>query len=104
MASDAPRGQARKATEEDKLQLLQKYDAWVFDLDGTLWKGNTLIDGVVQVLSLLKRLGKTIIYVTNNSTKSRSSYAKKLEALGLPVQVLYSTWFACQFWRCQITR
>jgi hypothetical protein len=30
------------------------YDTWVFDCDGTLWRGNTLIDGAKEALQLLR--------------------------------------------------
>jgi len=31
-----------------------KYDTWVFDCDGTLWKGSTLIEGCKEALQLLR--------------------------------------------------
>lgn len=33
-------------------------------------------------------LGKQIIFVTNNSTKSRADYQKKLQAMGIPAEVV----------------
>ncbi|KAF8065853.1 PGLP2 [Scenedesmus sp. PABB004] len=66
------------------LQLLAAHDCWVFDLDGTLWRGSELIDGVVEALQLLLRLGKQVLYLTNNSMHSRARYAQKCAALGLP--------------------
>lgn len=30
------------------------------------------------------QLGKQVVFVTNNSTKSRADYKKKLEKLGIP--------------------
>ncbi len=43
-----------RATEEEKLELLQKYSAFVFDLDGTLWCGTALVPGASEVLDLLR--------------------------------------------------
>ena len=43
-----------RATEEEKLELLQKYSAFVFDLDGTLWCGTALVHGASEVLDLLR--------------------------------------------------
>lgn len=43
-----------RATEEEKLEILSKYQAFVFDLDGTLWKGTQLISGAAEVLDLLR--------------------------------------------------
>jgi ribonucleotide monophosphatase NagD (HAD superfamily) len=35
-------------------------------------------------------LGKQVVFVTNNSTKSRADYRKKLEGLGIPSNVVSS--------------
>eukprot|EP00878_Enallax_costatus_P003473 GHUV01003686.1.p1 GENE.GHUV01003686.1~~GHUV01003686.1.p1 ORF type:complete len:326 (+),score=73.40 GHUV01003686.1:386-1363(+) len=78
---------AGRCSDEDMLGMLQDYDCWVFDLDGTIWRGNELIDGAVEVLQLLRRLGKKVLYMTNNSMKSRSSYLGKFEQLGVPAHV-----------------
>lgn len=37
------------------------------------------------------RLGKQVVFVTNNSTKSRADYRKKLEGLGIPSTVVSLT-------------
>ncbi|GIZ03392.1 4-nitrophenylphosphatase [Caerostris extrusa] len=54
------------------------------DCDGVLWMGNEAIPGVADAVHALKKWGKHIIYVTNNSTKSRDEYLKKCETLGYP--------------------
>jgi len=36
---------------------------------------------------MLRSLGKRIVFVTNNSTKSRADYAKKIQALGIAADV-----------------
>lgn len=58
-------------------------EAFVFDLDGVIWIGGALIDGVKEALDMLRRLGKAIIFATNNSTKRRAEVAAKLRELGL---------------------
>lgn len=35
--------------------------------------------------------GKQVVFVTNNSTKSRADYRKKLEGLGIPSTVVSDT-------------
>ncbi|KAF2286399.1 hypothetical protein GH714_016819 [Hevea brasiliensis] len=52
---------------------------------GVIWKGDKLIDGVPQTLDMLRSRGKRLVFVTNNSTKSRKQYGKKFETLGLNV-------------------
>ncbi|KAH6574396.1 hypothetical protein BASA50_003787 [Batrachochytrium salamandrivorans] len=69
------------------METISKYDTFLLDCDGVIWLGNTLIPGVVQTLALLRSMGKSILFVTNNSTKSRGEYQKKFESLGLQASV-----------------
>lgn len=50
-----------RATEEEKLELLAKYSAFVFDLDGTLWCGTALVPGAAEVLDLLRYQVKALL-------------------------------------------
>ncbi|OMP05193.1 2-phosphoglycolate phosphatase, eukaryotic [Corchorus capsularis] len=76
--------------------LLDSVDAFLFDCDGVIWKGDKLIDGVPQTLDLLRSKGKKLVFVTNNSTKSRTQYAHKFTSLGLSVtqDEIFSSSFA----------
>jgi len=68
-------------------ELLDKYDTWMFDCDGVLWRGDGLIDGAVEVLQVLRSQKKRILFVTNNATKSRRNYKKKFDGLGIEAHV-----------------
>jgi 4-nitrophenyl phosphatase len=46
--------QLNTQTPERYQELLDKYDTWMFDCDGVLWLGDRAIDGVVDVLRLLR--------------------------------------------------
>ncbi|KAF5839372.1 HAD-like domain-containing protein [Dunaliella salina] len=74
---------SRPASDEEKLSVLQKFAGFIFDLDGTVWYGNNLIPGAAEVLELLRQQGKKIWFVTNNSSKTRATYVKKLTQLGV---------------------
>ncbi|PFH57511.1 hypothetical protein XA68_14914 [Ophiocordyceps unilateralis] len=63
---------------------IDSFDTFLFDCDGVLWSGDHVFDGVPETLALLRSKGKRTIFVTNNSTKSRQEYARKLESLGIP--------------------
>ncbi|KAK9681419.1 hypothetical protein RND81_10G000900 [Saponaria officinalis] len=78
------------------ISLLESVDAFVFDCDGVIWKGDQLIDGVAETLSMLRSKSKAIVFVTNNSTKSRAQYAAKFISLGIPVSQdeIFSSSFA----------
>ncbi|KAJ7201101.1 HAD-like domain-containing protein [Mycena pura] len=78
---------ARLSSATDYAALLDKYDTWMFDCDGVLWHGDRLIEGAVDVLSLLRRQKKKVLFVTNNATKSRKSYKGKFDQLGVEAHV-----------------
>tara|TARA_A100001234_G_scaffold29210_1_gene22760 strand:+ start:128 stop:376 length:249 start_codon:yes stop_codon:yes gene_type:complete len=51
------------------------------DLDGTIFKGQTLIDGVREGLIEIINEGIEIYYTTNNSSQTPSEIKNKLEDL-----------------------
>ena len=61
---------------------LNSFDTILTDCDGVLWTGSFAIDGSPEVIQAFRKLGKKVIYVTNNSTKSRKEYLKKVTDLG----------------------
>ena len=71
-------------------------EAFIFDCDGVIWRGDALIDGVPETLDMLREAGKKLIFVTNNATKSREGYKAKFTSLGLDVaaEEIYSSSFA----------
>ncbi|KAL9996783.1 putative phosphoglycolate phosphatase [Helianthus debilis subsp. tardiflorus] len=76
--------------------LLDSVECFLFDCDGVIWKGDTLIDGVPLTLEMLRSKGKKLVFVTNNSTKSRKQYAHKFQSLGIQVteEEIFSSSFA----------
>ncbi|KAJ3490611.1 hypothetical protein NLI96_g1302 [Meripilus lineatus] len=75
------------SSKEDYTNLLDKYDTWLFDCDGVLWEGDRLIDGATEVLGILRRQKKSVLFVTNNATKSRKNYKKKFDKLSVEAHV-----------------
>ena len=56
-----------------------------------------MIDGIPETLAKLRKAGKKMFFVTNNSTKSRAGYKKKFDGLGLteiPAEEIFSSSFA----------
>ena len=43
------------SSPDEYAKLLDKYDTWLFDCDGVLWRGDHLIEGVTEVLDMLRR-------------------------------------------------
>ncbi|KAI4311854.1 hypothetical protein MLD38_036717 [Melastoma candidum] len=82
--------------------LLDSVDAFLFDCDGVIWRGDSLIDGVAETLSFLRSKGKKLVFVTNNSRKSRRQYSKKFQSLAISVsedEIFTSSFAAAMFLR-----
>lgn len=91
---------AQLLSPQNVTYLFDSVDAFLFDCDGVIWKGDKLIDGVPQTLEMLRSKGKKLVFVTNNSTKSRRQYAKKFQSLGIEVsedEIFSSSFAAAMF-------
>ncbi|KAF8064922.1 HAD-like domain-containing protein [Lyophyllum atratum] len=96
----------RLSTAQQYAALLDKYDTWMFDCDGVLWHGDRLIDGAVDVLEMLRRKGKKVLFVTNNATKSRKSYKGKFDQLGVQAHVdeIYGSAYAAAIYLSTVVK
>ncbi|XP_048854793.1 pyridoxal phosphate phosphatase [Brienomyrus brachyistius] len=54
----------------------------LFDCDGVIWNGEKAVAGATEVVSLLKKQGKNVFFVTNNCTRPRDIYVQKFSRLG----------------------
>ncbi len=44
---------------------------WILDLDGVVWLSDTVIPGVPEAVTRLRKAGHTILFLTNNSSRWR---------------------------------
>lgn len=75
-------------------QRLKSKKVVFLDLDGTIYLGNRLIDGADQFLELLGRNKIPYYFLSNNSSRSKQDYVKKLADLGIEAhkeQIVLST-------------
>ena len=56
---------------------------FLLDMDGTIYLDEQLFDGTLDFLAHVKAIGGRAMYLTNNSSKSVSSYVDKLQRLGI---------------------
>ena len=70
-------------TDEQIRERLAPIKCFLLDMDGTFYLGDKLIEGSLDFLDALKRTGRTARFLTNNSSKSASVYANKLEKMGV---------------------
>ena len=57
--------------------------AFIFDLDGCVYTGNTLVPGVKDWLQELRAGGRKILFLTNNSREAGDDLLAKLTRLGV---------------------
>jgi hypothetical protein len=48
-------------------------DTFLLDCDGVLWRGGVGIPGVSESVEAIRAAGKRVLFVTNNSTKTRAT-------------------------------
>ena len=63
------------------IELLDK-QLYIFDLDGTLYVGDRNLPGATQTIERLRDLGKKVLFLTNNSSRSRKTYVTRLRDMG----------------------
>jgi len=76
--------------------LLDKYDCFIFDCDGVLWHGMTVLNGVPKFLDTLRNHNKRVAFMTNNATKTRQMLLGHFLKLGLHAEMseVYGSAFA----------
>ena len=60
------------------------YGAYIFDLDGTIYLGDSLLPGALETVTAVRAAGRRTIFLSNNPTRTRQDYASKLSRLGIP--------------------
>ncbi len=59
------------------------FEGVVLDLDGTVYRGNEVVSGVIDAIAGLRRRGIETLFFSNNPTKSQEAYADHLGRLGI---------------------
>ena len=65
--------------------LLKNKKLFTFDLDGTIYLGEHLIPGVDKTIQKILNRGNEIKFISNNSSRNKSYYSKKLNSMGIKV-------------------
>jgi HAD superfamily hydrolase (TIGR01450 family) len=67
----------------NKIGKFKKNRLFLVDLDGTIYLGNQPINGAKKFYNKMKNLGKHVYFLSNNSSKSKLDYVKKLKSMGI---------------------
>jgi len=76
------------------------FKGFIFDLDGTVYRGDSLIPGAERVIRLLRERGKKVAFLSNKPLQTREDYASKLTRLGIPThpdEVINSTFVMAHY-------
>ncbi len=64
-------------------RLVAKAKTFLLDLDGTVYIEGALIGDMKNTLTALRESGRRLVYLTNNSSKTKEDYIARLSALGI---------------------
>jgi phosphoglycolate/pyridoxal phosphate phosphatase family enzyme len=60
------------------------FDAYIFDLDGTVYLGDALLPNARRAITTIRGARKRTVFLSNNPTHTRFDYSRMLTRLGLP--------------------
>lgn len=64
---------------------LENIEAFILDIDGVVYVGESSIKGSTEAVKDLKRKGKKLGFLTNNSTETREAYQQRFSGIGLDI-------------------
>ncbi len=63
--------------------LSERYDPFLFDLDGVLYRGAEPVPGATEALAALRLAGRRVAFVTNNSARTPAAVTERLRGVGI---------------------
>ena len=66
--------------------MFNKYDSFIFDLDGTIYTENKLIPNADKTINYIKELGKKVVFISNKTTGSSYDYFLLLKSFNINVE------------------
>jgi len=67
------------------LEIIRDKKAFICDMDGVIYHGNRLLDGVKEFIEWLQANGKEYLFLTNSSERSPMELQQKLARLGVTI-------------------
>ncbi|MFC1997979.1 HAD-IIA family hydrolase [Chloroflexota bacterium] len=72
-------------TTDRETDKIKQIECFIFDMDGTIYLGGDLLPGAAEIVNYLLDQEIPFYFLTNNSSRSKLDYVKKLTAFELPV-------------------
>lgn len=67
-------------------EMLEHKKLFIFDMDGTVYLGDSVFPFAVEYVKKLKAGGKEVLFFTNNASTDKEHYYKKLTGMGFPIR------------------
>jgi len=80
--------------------LLERFDVFLFDLDGVVYLGDELLPHARESLARLRSVGKMVLFLTNDPRPTRSEAARRLARLGVEAhqrEIFASGWATARY-------
>ena len=71
------------------IELLQKKEAFICDMDGVIYHGNKLLDHVTEFVDWLRANNKKFLFLTNSSERSPRELCQKMARMGLSIPEIH---------------
>lgn len=68
------------------MEKLRNCRLFLLDMDGTLYLGDSVLNGAIEFVERLAKSGRGYVYLTNNSSRAGEDYIKRLRSLGFPCE------------------
>ncbi len=69
-----------------KLSSIKNKGVFIFDLDGTVYVGDKAIPSAANLIFHLRKKGKKVFFMSNNSSKSKQEYISKLMSMDITAE------------------
>ncbi len=65
-------------------EIARGFSGFIVDLDGVIYLRHELVDGAPEFVAGCRSDGKDLVFLTNNSSRTRDQYVDRLDGFGIP--------------------
>lgn len=73
----------KDAMDQPTAASLHDIEGWIIDMDGVLYRGDTVLPGAPAFIGTLRRQGVPFLFLTNNSSRTPEQYVDRLRGMGI---------------------